>query len=326
MFANLFSLMAFSFLTAFALGRPWIEFLKRSKSLQSFRELGPKSHIQNKKNTPTMGAWIFLFPFFVVMVFLYFYNPLPELLILALATLAAAFIGAADDVLKIWQSNYKGIDSRSKLFLQAIISTGIAFYASRNFDLEFLSLEFLLAAFWAFLVIAGSANAINLTDGLDGLATGLMLVTFLGLGIFLYEYCHHGLESSLYLSLSLALLAALAAFWLYNRKPAQVFMGDTGSLALGTCLGTMVYLARAEWYLFVFALLPIIEALSVIIQVASSKLSRKFLAKDLRPFKMAPLHHHFELSGLPETKVVNYFILIQFLIILVFLIYYLEIR
>ncbi len=319
---HLTTLILFAFVTALAVGKPWIEFLVRSKSLQSFRELGPKSHIETKKNTPTMGGWIFLFPLFVAMLFLYFYTARNEIMILLVATFFAAVMGALDDGLKIWQSSYKGIDSKMKLLLQFIASSLIAFVAARNAGLEFLSIEFLIAALWAFLVIAGSSNALNLTDGLDGLATSISIVSLISFGFFLYDYTGAGLDSATYLALSLTLAAALLAFLVYNRKPAQVFMGDTGSLALGMFFGTMAYLAKAEWYLFVFLLVPIIEALSVIIQVASAKLSRKFLKRDIRPFKMAPLHHHFELCGVSENMVVVSFSLVQLLIVGVYLVNY----
>ncbi len=313
MLSHALTLIIFSFLAAFSLARPWIRFLRRSKSLQSFRELGPQSHIETKKNTPTMGAPIFLLPFFAVLIFLYFYTAQLEILILFMATLFAAVMGALDDGLKIWQSSYKGIDSKLKLLLQLLASTAIAYFAARNADVSSLW-EFGLAAAWAFLVIAGSSNAINLTDGLDGLATSIMIVSLLSFGVFLYEYRGTGLEGTVYVLMSVALACSLLAFLFYNRKPAQVFMGDTGSLALGMFIGTMAYLARAEWYLFIFLLVPIIEALSVIIQVASAKLSRALLKRDIRPFRMAPLHHHFELSGLSENKVVISFTLVQALI------------
>ncbi len=322
MFSYLSTLITLSFVMAFALGRPWIEFLVRSKSLQSFRELGPKSHIETKKNTPTMGGWIFLLPFFALSLILYFFTAQNEIVILFCATLFAAVIGAFDDGLKIWQSSYKGIDSKVKLLLQFIASITVAYFAARNFGIEHLSLEFVFTALWAFLVIAGSTNAINLTDGLDGLATTISVIALIAFAFFLFDYTGSGLEGAVYFALCAILVAALLGFLVYNRKPAQVFMGDTGSLALGMFFGTMAYLAKAEWYLFVFLLLPIIEALSVIIQVASAKLSRKFLGRDLRVFKMAPLHHHFELCGMSENMVVISFAVFQLLVAAVYLTLY----
>lgn len=314
MSSHLLTLILFAFVTALAIAKPWIEFLVHTKSLQSFRELGPKSHIETKKNTPTMGGWVFLFPLFIASLFLYFYTACNEIMILLVATFFAAVMGALDDGLKIWQSSYKGIDSKMKLVLQFIASSLIAFAAARNSGIEFFSLEFLVAALWAFLVIAGSSNAVNLTDGLDGLATSISIVALVGFGFFLYDYTGSGLDGAVYCALAFTLAAALLAFLFYNRKPAQVFMGDTGSLAIGMFFGTMAYLAKAEWYLFVFLLVPIIEALSVIIQVSSAKLSRKFLKRDLRPFRMAPLHHHFELCGVSENMVVISFALFQLLV------------
>jgi len=322
MFSYLTTLIIVSFVTAFAFARPWIEFLRRSKSLQSFRELGPKSHIETKKNTPTMGGLIFLLPFFVLMLVLYFFTAQNEIVILFCATLFAALMGAVDDGLKIWQSSYKGIDSRTKLVLQFVASTAVAYFAARNYGISHLSLEFAITALWAFLVIAGSTNALNLTDGLDGLATTISIVALLGFAFFLFDYTGSGLEGAVYFALCVILAAALLGFLVYNRKPAQVFMGDTGSLALGMFFGTMAYLAKAEWYLFVFLLLPIIESLSVIIQVASAKLSRKFLGRDIRVFKMAPLHHHFELCGMQENMVVISFAGLQLVLVLVYLYYY----
>ncbi|MCE2929389.1 MAG: phospho-N-acetylmuramoyl-pentapeptide-transferase [Candidatus Caenarcaniphilales bacterium] len=307
------------FLVALALGVPTIAILRKLKSIQSFRALGPESHLKSKSGTPTMGGWIFLIP--ILGVFAWYQHMFQSTLIILVivAFAVGAIIGLIDDGLKILQSNYKGLSSLQKLIIQFITSTAIVLISGRyefaaissNFDnLQNLTpLWIFIEVIWAFFVIAGTCNAINLTDGLDGLASSLSICAFAGLA-FMY-YMRDDLSSML---LSLTVIAALAAFLFFNWKPAKVFMGDTGSLSLGMGLGALAYLTNMEWYLAIFALVPVLETLSVMIQIASAKLSRKFLNKDIRPFKMAPLHHHFELIGHSEIRVVLMFTLCQLII------------
>jgi phospho-N-acetylmuramoyl-pentapeptide-transferase len=310
-----------AFVLAILIARPIINFLTRIKSLQSFREQGPESHIRQKSGTPTMGGWIFLLPILIIGFAIYLQTNSKALLIGLTAILIGALMGAVDDSAKILQGNYKGIDSKLKLFIQLLTSCGITYFSERylfagiNPELPawtssfFIVFEFI----WAFCVIAGTSNAINLSDGLDGLATILSILAYGALAVILWT---HGDFYSV--TLCLIVCASLAGFLFFNFKPAKIFMGDTGSLALGMGLGCIAYLNKLEWYLLIIALVPVLETVSVMLQVASSQLSRRLLGKDIRPFKMAPLHHHFELCGMPELVVVLGFSAVQLLVTIIF--------
>lgn len=310
---NFYLYSSLAFVIGIVIAKPIISQLIAIKSTQSFREQGPKSHIETKLGTPTMGAWIFLIPILITMIMIYFNDPNMRIILTFAAFLIGTVLGAVDDILKVVGANYKGVDSKQKLLVQLVTSFAIAYFSGRylfaSVETEIpspiiIGLEFI----WAFIVIAGSSNAINLTDGLDGLAASLSALAFTGLGILLY------INEDFSLALiCITVVAALIAFLFFNLHPAKVFMGDTGSLALGMGLGAIAYLAKLEWYLLIFALVPVIETLSVVLQVMSAKLSRKFIGKDLRPLKMAPLHHHFELCGLHEVKILLIFIIIQVL-------------
>ncbi len=310
-----FSTLVLSLLIA----KPIIYLLKRLKSYQAFRELGPQSHIEGKSGTPTMGAWIFLIPIYLFGFYHAYQVQSQSLVLVLVAFLVGNILGTIDDLLKILESNYRGLGSKQKLIVQFILSSIVVLVSERYrfVGSEFIpeNLHFLLVIFefiWAFCVIAGSSNAINISDGLDGLATTLTILAFVGFSAIFY------LENFFYLfDLSLIVIAALIGFLVFNKNPAQVFMGDTGSLALGLGLGTIAYVAKLELYLLIFALVPVIETVSVILQVISSKLSRKFLGKDIRLFKMAPLHHHFELSGFSEQKIVIFFSVFQLFFLLI---------
>jgi phospho-N-acetylmuramoyl-pentapeptide-transferase len=298
---------------AILIAKPLIGFLKNIKSLQSFRELGPQSHISEKSGTPTMGAWIFLIPIFILGLILYYQSQLQIVILALTAMLIGALMGGVDDMMKIIKSNYRGINSISKLAIQFLASSLVVYFSGRYLFADVSTLPEFLHPFllawefvWAFLVIAGASNAINLSDGLDGLAAGLVALAFLGLIPLLWI---KGDFSAI--SFCLIIIASLFGFLIFNFKPAKVFMGDTGSLALGMGLGALAYVADLELYLLVLAFVPVLETLSVILQVASAKFSRKYLGKDWRIFRMAPLHHHFELGGMNEVVVVILFWLSQ---------------
>ena len=321
----IYILPCLSFILGLVIAKPIISLLRSLKGYQAFREQGPQSHIQEKAGTPTMGAWIFLIPIFIFGVYKGWQVDSQSVFLVLLAFLVGSIIGGVDDSLKILKSNYKGLDSKQKLIFQFILSSVIVFASQRYLFVEssFIpeQFNFILIIFefiWAFCVIAGTSNAINISDGLDGLATTLSILAFIGFAGVFY------LENYFYLfDLTLIIIAALIAFLIFNKKPAQVFMGDTGSLALGMGLGTIAYISKQELYLLVFAIVPVIETLSVILQVLSAKLSRKYLGKDIRLFKMAPLHHHFELSGFPETTVVLMFAIFQFIFLVAGLLFFL---
>lgn len=313
------------FLVALGLGYPVIKTLKHLKSIQAFRELGPQSHIAQKLGTPTMGSWIFVIPFLIAAVYYYFtHNVCPniplgksvsaeeflagekkQILIATLSFVAGFILGLADDALKIFQSNYKGLSSKQKLLLQFVISTAVLFFSGKAFTL--------LAVIWAFIIIAGASNAFNLTDGLDGLASLQMIA-----GVVAFQAFMLMRGDWTFFPLSLTIVAVLIGFLVFNLKPAKVFMGDSGSLALGTIIGVMAYLKDLEWFLLVFTLIPVLEAVSVVLQVSYFKITKKLYGEGKRLFKMSPLHHHFELSGFTENQVVWGFFIVQVVVSLTF--------
>lgn len=314
-----------SFSICFVLGvliaKPYIAFLRKVKSVQSFREKAIESHAIEKAGTPTMGGVIFLVPICLCGIMLFFNSHDKSILWVLMSLIAGALMGGLDDFIKILQANYKGLDSKAKLVIQFIVSSLIVYLSERYLFADITTdlpswmgpIMIIMEYLWAFCVIAGTSNAINLSDGLDGLASMLSICAFAALVFLLYGQGYFYMTN-----LCICFVAGLLAFLVFNYKPAKVFMGDTGSLAIGMSLGAIAYITRNEWYLLIFALVPVIETVSVILQVASAKLSRKFLGKDWRIFKMAPLHHHFELCGIPELAVVWFFTGFQLVSSLVF--------
>jgi phospho-N-acetylmuramoyl-pentapeptide-transferase len=288
-------------------------FIQRLKQLQFgqyIREDGPQQH-QQKAGTPTAGGIITLMCSIAGLVFSGIYKPFnalltPEVFWVAFVLLVFGVLGFSDDWLKIAKRKNKGLSGYTKLAIQVVL--GLAFGAwlyltQTHGEVKFFSLATLTLGWfypvYAAFVITACSNAVNLTDGLDGLAAGTLFVTFLALSIHLYGWV-------MPLSVMAAILAsAIAGFWWFNRHPAQIFMGDTGSLALGGALGVITLASQTEWALILIAPVFILEALSVILQVGSFKLTGR------RLFKMAPLHHHFELCGFTEQQVVWGFITIQ---------------
>lgn len=317
------SLFVFPLICSFLLAKPIIILLKKLKSIQAFRDLGPQSHLETKMGTPTMGSWIFVIPilFFGFKYYLSqnaFLNITEssseqnlssimvnrDTLLTLLAFFSAFLMGLFDDSLKVFQSNYKGLSSTYKLIIQFLIVALVLFFSVKTFTI--------FSLIWAFIVIAGTCNAFNLSDGLDGLATSQAILSLVALQGILCLKGDYSLSPLILIS-----LASLLSFLLFNIKPAKVFMGDSGSLALGMLIGVMAYLKDLEWYLILIAIIPLMESLSVIIQVVYFKITKKILGEGKRLFKMSPLHHHFELSGFSENQIVWGFFSFQFCIILI---------
>lgn len=326
-------------LVSFLLGPAMIRWLRRLKYGQVIREDGPKAHFA-KQNTPTMGGLLILFS--VAIATLLWADLTNRLVLYTLfLTLAYGGIGFLDDYLKIKKKSSEGLRGRMKLLLQfsiAALLAGALFYeAGREvvdplYNLH-LTIPFLkditpyLGWFYipfAMIVIVGASNAVNLTDGLDGLATGTMIVTMATYTIFAYVAGHvviagylniqhlpHTGELAVFCA---ALVGGALGFLWFNSYPAQVFMGDVGSLAMGGALGTVAVMVKQEIVLVLVGGIFVIEALSVILQVASFKLTGK------RIFKMSPIHHHFELIGWPEPKIVMRFWIISLILSLLALV------
>lgn len=318
-------------LICFIVGPWFIRQLRKRQVIQPIREDGPKTH-EGKKGTPTMGGLLILAAVFVpALLWCNLANPYVQIALLT--TLWMGVIGFVDDYLRVVKGRPKGLIGRYKLAGQ--VSYGLAlgiFLCVRPIDPDvstLTSIPFFKGLFinfgWLYavlvmLVITGTSNAVNLTDGIDGLAIGLCAFCFFAFAGLAYLSGHRVFSdylNILYLEGSgelaiycMAVAGASLGFLWYNTHPAQVFMGDTGSLSLGGALGVVAILLKRELLLAVIGGLFVAEALSVIIQVVS------FKSRGKRVFKMSPLHHHFELSGWSEQKIVVRFWIIATLLTL----------
>lgn len=298
---NLFYSFLTSLIVVGILTNPFIRFLQKQQFHQVIRDDGPESHLK-KTGTPTMGGTL-LIGITALNAVGWSHSEFRVLGIVLFALLSFAWVGWLDDYLKIVRGNPRGLIARWKFLLQVLFSGVIAFYLTSALGLSELTIPFVsysvnlgLAAIpFYMLVIVGTSNAVNLTDGLDGLViVPVMLV--LG-GLMGLHYLQDGSMTSVYFFIVSLLGAGLAFLW-FNAHPARLFMGDVGALSLGAVLAVIAILFAKELVLVIMGIVFVVEALSVMLQVASFKLRGK------RIFKMAPIHHHFELSGIPETQVV----------------------
>ncbi|WP_425060772.1 Phospho-N-acetylmuramoyl-pentapeptide-transferase [Sporomusa carbonis] len=293
---------AVSFAIAVLAGPLLIPVLRRLKFGQSIREEGPERHYA-KAGTPTMGGVLILTALTITS--LLFAGKNPEVLLAIFVALGHGLIGFLDDFIKVVLKRSLGLKARQKLLGQIIMALALAYIASIYFgrgtdlwipvlgiNVDFGALYYLLI----FLVLVGTTNAVNLTDGLDGLAAGTTTVAALAYAVIALYFGKPHLAI-----FCVALAGACLGFLKYNAYPAKVFMGDTGSLALGGALAAVAVMTKTEFLLVIVGGVFVVEALSVIIQVISFKSTGK------RVFKMSPIHHHFELSGWSETKVVTVF-------------------
>ena len=297
-------------------GKYFIRFMAKKQFGQVVRDEGPESH-HVKRGTPTMGGiFIYFSVLFSVCVAGNFNSP--SLLALLFTFVSFTGLGFLDDYLKVLKKNTAGVPGKVKILWQLITSILVLYWLievkgfDTNLYVPFLKnplfdLDLWYIAFGSF-VIVGASNAVNLTDGLDGLAIGPIITSSLTLCVLAYLSGHKEIADYLLLphlpqvgELSVAMTAIIGAgigFLWYNSYPAQVFMGDVGSLSLGGVIGISSILTKSEFLLVIFGGVFVVEALSVIIQVASYKTRRK------RVFSMAPIHHHFELGGWSEPKVI----------------------
>ncbi len=324
-FFNIFQYISFraayaavtALLIFFLFGPRTIAFLKRLKAGQAIRDDGPKTHLV-KSGTPTMGG-ILIIVAIVFSVLLWQDIRSPYTWVGLFALIGFGGIGFADDYLKIVKKNSKGLPARAKLVFQFAVSLLIVLFLffQKNDATTLLYVPFLkfpvldLSVFYipfAVLFLTWTTNAVNLTDGLDGLATGLVIMVGLTFAVLTYltgraDYAEYlqipYLAGSGELTvLCFALVGSCIGFLWFNCHPAEVMMGDTGSLAIGGVLSAMALMIKKELLLFIVGGVFVLEAVSVMIQVGYYKLTKK------RVFLMAPLHHHFELKGWAESKVV----------------------
>ena len=293
-----------SFIVASILGPIIIPLLHKLKFGQNIRQEGPKSHLK-KAGTPTIGGLIFIFATIITM-FIMVGNSTDEAMIALYSFVGFGFVGFLDDLLKIIKKKNEGLTSGQKMILLLIVSGFLTWYAYKyigtSINIPFLNGQINFGLFYIPFVMfyfAGVTNAVNLTDGLDGLATSVTVLVTTFLGIISYNLGHISLAI-----FCVALAGALLAFLRFNAFPARVFMGDTGSLALGGAVAMVALILKMPLILVLIGIIYVIETLSVILQVASFKLTGK------RIFKMAPIHHHFEQLGWSETKIVSVFSII----------------
>ncbi len=332
--------MVTALLVSFIAGPPIIRRLEARNIGQVVRLDGPRTH-HPKAGTPTMGGIIILVSIFTSTLL---WAPLDRWYIhAALAmTLVTGLIGFTDDYLKVVRHESRGLIARHKLIWQFV--AGIGFGALllwippppggdvthrlvpflKNVELVLLPIVFPL---FVATIVAGFSNAVNLTDGLDGLAAGLSAISALTLALFAYVMGR--VDTSFYLGLPylpgageltvfcVSVAGAAIGFLWFNAPPATVFMGDTGSLALGGAIGTVAVLLKSELLLVVVGGMFVLEALSVLIQTTTFKLTRRYTGTGRRVFRMAPLHHHFEQLGWPETRVVIRFYIVGIIFALV---------
>jgi phospho-N-acetylmuramoyl-pentapeptide-transferase len=315
---------------ALLIGPSMIRRLTLLKVGQVVRGDGPQSHL-SKTGTPTMGGTLILI---AVTISTLLWGDLSNryVWLILIVMLGFGAVGGWDDYLKLTRKNTRGLSARRKLFFQSILGLGAAVYLynTASFPIEtalvfpfFKDIFLPLGSFFiifSYLVIIGSSNAVNLTDGLDGLAILPAVMVAGALGIFAYASGNYHFAS--YLAIPYvsgtgeiavfcgALAGAGLGFLWFNTYPALVFMGDVGSLALGAALGVIAVIVRQELVLFVMGGVFVMETVSVILQVASFKLTGK------RIFRMAPIHHHFELKGWPEPRVIVRFWIMTFVLVL----------
>jgi len=321
-----------SFIIVFLIGEPLIKIFKRKQILGPIRQDGPIDHIIKKSGTPTMGGLIIILGVFLGTVL---WADLKNVYILTVIfiSLSLGMLGFIDDLLKIKLKNSRGLNSKLKFLGQVLISLLAIFILSRYSDHQYLNNLYFpffknivlpMGIFFipfTLLVIVGSSNAVNLTDGLDGLATVPVMLVALSFTLISYivgntifaeylkiPYIANAGELSVFCG---AIFGSCLGFLWYNAPPAKIFMGDTGSLSLGGSLAAVAIIVKHEIVLAIIGGLFVLETLSVIIQVVSFKLTGK------RVFRMAPIHHHFEKKGWPESTVVIRFWIIAIILALV---------
>jgi phospho-N-acetylmuramoyl-pentapeptide-transferase len=330
-------------LISFLVGPYIINKLRNKQIKEEIRDDGPQTHLV-KVGTPTMGGLIILCAVIVPTVLWARLDNLYIGLVL-MATAWMGLVGFIDDYLKAIRKKKKGLVARYKFagqislglvigiilittprtlglnFSQHLTETSVPFFKDLLFNFGILYVPMII------FIITATSNGVNLSDGLDGLAIGIVGIAATAFALICYFSGHVRFSDYLniiYLDSSgeltifcAALLGAALGFLWFNSHPAEVFMGDTGSLALGGALGTLAILTKKEFFLIIIGGILVIEALSVIIQTSYFKYSRKRYGTGRRVFKMAPIHHHFEQIGWPETKVVTRFWIIQILLVLI---------
>lgn len=302
------------FVSSFAITVAWmpllIGYFRMKKQGQEIREEGPKWH-NTKAGTPTMGGLGFLTAAVITGVWVGIWQGMfssANLFILLFVLLVYGIIGFLDDYLKLVRKQNEGLTSRQKFIGQVV--GALVFYIVYLMEgypnvLNLFGIQVPLSLFYGLFVIiwlVGFSNAVNLTDGIDGLVSGLGTISFATYALIAWKQQQYEV-----LVMCLSVIGGLVGFFPYNKKPAKIFMGDVGSLALGGLLAAISIMLHQEWTLLLVGIIYVFETASVMLQVTSFKLTGK------RIFKMSPLHHHFEMSGWSEWKIDTIFWIIQFI-------------
>jgi len=309
------------FLTSLFTTKNGLKIIKKFNLLQNIRTDGPTNHYK-KSDTPTMGGILIIVPFLIFLLIINLILGSPKLFLLLISIFGFFIIGFLDDFLSIKNKENTGLKSKEKFILQSIISIIFIFLAYKK---DLINPLIIVSDSWgininifilpiSFLVLVGISNSVNLTDGLDGLAAGCSAIVFYGLGTEILIKDQQ--ELIIFSILCYSMSGICLGFLKYNNYPAKIFMGDTGSLSIGAIMGSIALLTNSVFTLSIFSGIFIIESLSVIIQVSIFKITKKLFHKGKRIFLMAPLHHHFELKGVKEQKIVENFWKINILLVI----------
>lgn len=308
---NVELLIILSFCLSFLIFFVGIKILKKEKIGQEVRKLGPKSHY-SKEGTPNLGGLFIIFSTIIIFIIMIIYLNIkidyPKIIMLFMPLILYGVLGFFDDYMKIKQRKNDGLSPKSKLIFQIVWATiyFFVFLEEENTLIKIFNITINLRWAYGLLILfffVASSNAFNLSDGLDGLSGGIAILILLGLSLIS--------NNRLIDAFIISLIIPLCVFLIFNFHPAKIFMGDTGSLAIGATIANLFIILKHELLLIIFGLLLIIETVSVIIQVFVFRIRKK------RVFKMAPLHHHFELCGWREESVVFLFWIIQGLLMII---------
>ncbi len=299
-----------SFITSFIACYLGLKTTKKLNFLQKIREEGPSSH-KKKENTPTMGGLFFIPIFLVILLTVDIGNNSIKILFF-LTTLGYFTIGLIDDFLSIKNKKNLGLTGKDKLGFQIIITLLLIIFSAKlnllstdisllkNYSIDIKGLIFPISL----ITVIGLSNAVNLTDGLDGLVAGCSSIVFCGLGSEILLSDNQSIGFSI---LCFSMAGLCSGFLIFNKYPAKIFMGDTGSLCIGAIIGLICIFTNTFLTVFIMSGVFIIETCSVILQVLIFKITKKLYGKGKRLFLMSPIHHHLELKGIPERKIVAYF-------------------
>ena len=316
----IFTIYIFSIITSYISTKYGIKFIKKNNFLQTVRAEGPSSHL-SKSKTPTMGG-LFIIPIFFLILSSENIISLEFKITLLITIFGFFFIGFIDDYLGIKNKINLGLNSKEKLLLQIIFSS---FFVIISFNSNLINNNLIffndltinlrnLIIPLSIITIVALSNSVNLTDGLDGLAAGCSSIVFCGLGT---EILLNNDKNFLIFSLlSFCMSGLCLGFLKHNKYPAKIFMGDIGSLTIGAIIGIICVVTNSFFTTFVISGIFVIESLSVILQVSYFKITKKFFKKGKRLFLMTPIHHHFELQGMKEEKIVEIFWIINIILVI----------